>query len=141
MKRSRIGLLFLLSTIAGGPCLAGGTLGTDELKPLMQQQPDVYEALSSSLRLADSAFAETRLGPRFKHLGGARAGPYTIKAALKQSRKEVDVVLCTKVRYLDRDGSELPQGKAEEAARIDEKLSAVMLREPSSSRPECPAAW
>ncbi len=135
---SRFLSLFLAFWVS--PTLAGGTLDTNELRPLLQQQSGVYEALTSSLNLAETAYAEVRLGSYFLHLGGARVGPYTIKATLKQSRKDIEVVLCTRARFLAHDGSELPSPGSENAARIDERLVAVMLRETSTSaaRPGCP---
>lgn len=94
----------------------------------------------SSLVLSDSAFAEIRPGPHFVHLGGARVGPYTIRATLKQSRREVEVILCTKARFLDEQGFELLEDRRMQATRIEEKLMTVMLKEPSTSpaSPECP---
>lgn len=94
----------------------------------------------SSLVLSDSAFAEIRLGSHFIYLGGARVGPYTIRATLKQSQREVEIVLCTKARFLDDQGSELPGDKRMQATRIDEKLIIVMLKEPSTTltSSECP---
>jgi len=140
MKHPLFYLLLVPVAFSAAPCLAGGTLGTEELKLLMLQQPIVHNALMSSLDLAESAFAEARLGSHFVHLGGARVGPYTIKATLKQSREEIEVILCTKARFLGRDGSELPEDRLESAERIAEKLVAVMLREPSATfaGPECP---
>ena len=47
----------LALSIATVPCLAGGTLATDQLVPLMSQEPAVYKALRTSLDLRDSAWA------------------------------------------------------------------------------------
>lgn len=134
------GFLLLSLALSASPGLAGGTLGTEELRPLLQQQPGVHEALTSSMNLAETAYAEVRLGSHFAHLGGARVGPYTIKATVRQSRKDIEVVLCTKARFLSRDGAELPTPGAENATRIDERLVTVILREPSTSAagPGCP---
>lgn len=132
--------LLLSLALSASPVVAGGTLGTDELGSLLQQQPGVHEALTSSLNLAETAYAEVRLGSHFVHLGGARVGPYTIKATLKQSLKDIEVILCTKARFLGHDGSELSAPGSENAARIDEQLVTVMLREPAASaaKPGCP---
>ena len=140
MTRSLCRLLQVLIAISAGPCLAGGTLDSKELEPLIRQQPTVREALLSSLVLSNSAYAELRLGSHFIHLGGARVGPYTIKATLKESHKEVEVILCTKARFLDDQGSELLEDKRMQATRIDEKLIIVILKEPSTifASPECP---
>ncbi len=132
--------LLLSLALSASPSLAGGTLDTGELRSLLQQQPGVHEALTSSLNLAETAHAEVRLGSHYVHLGGARVGPYTIKATLKQSRKDIEVVLCTQARFFSRDGAELPATGFENAARIEERLIAVVLGDPSpgNTRPGCP---
>jgi len=91
------------------------------------------------MKLSDSAFAETRLGSHFVHLGGARVGPYTIRATAPDDH-EVDVVLCTTYRFLDEHGHVLPEGKMESATRIDERLEAVLLQDiqEEQGRPKCP---
>jgi hypothetical protein len=107
--------------------MAGGTLSTAELGPLMGQMPEVRDFLRSSLRLSDSAYAEVRLGPDFINLSGARMGPYTIDA--KSDGAALVVVLCTKARFLDSKGHELPATRINQAASIAEKLTGVMLRQ------------
>lgn len=59
--------------------MAGGTLGTDELIPLLSKQPAVYKALNASFALSDSAFAEVRFGDSYPHLEGRRLGPHYIE--------------------------------------------------------------
>lgn len=123
--------LLLSLAISASPSLAGGTLDTGELRSLLQQQPEVLEALTSALNLAETAHAEARLGSHYVHLGGTRVGPYTIKATLKQSRKDIEVVLCAQARFFSRDGAELPAPGSANAVRIEERLIAVLLRAPS----------
>lgn len=115
-------------------------MGTSELQGLLDQQPAVRDALLASVRLSDSAFGEVRFGSHFVHLGGMRAGPYTIRAMLKGSERELEVILCTTFRLLDRDGAELPEAQMEDAECIDDRLRYVVLREVTlpSLRPECP---
>jgi hypothetical protein len=133
-------LLFIAALILPRLCAAGGTLGTEELGRLIAQMPVVRDLLGSSVRLSDSAFAEVRLGPHFKNLGGARMGPYTIQATSKKDGSALVVVLCTKARFLNSAGQELPEARIEEAASIDEKLTGVMLLQEDSAsagRPPC----
>jgi hypothetical protein len=126
--------------MANCPAFAGGTLGSAELDALLQQQPDVREFLASTLKFSDSAYAEVRLGAHFKNLGGARIGPYTIPAKSVKDGRAIEVVLCTKTRFLDRNGKEVTEPQIETATQIDEKLIAVLLRSPqdNGSRPLCP---
>lgn len=136
----RLNRILLAALVIPKLCAAGGTLGTDELDLLIGQMPVVRDLLSSSLRLSDSAFAEVRLGPDFKHLSGARIGPYTIQARSRKDGRVLLVVLCTKTRFLSATGQELPEARIEEAASIDETLTGVMLRQEGSAadgRPPC----
>lgn len=131
-------LLFAASTLIAAECVAGGTLGTEDLENLLRQQPTAYEALKSTIILSDSAYAKTRLGPQIKALGGARVGPYIIEGTLKQSHKKIDVVLCTRAEFLSSNGKPLPLDRIEEAVRIDETLTSIVLREPSQDKLPCP---
>lgn len=132
--------IFIAALLVPKLCAAGGTLATNELNPLIGQMPVVRDLLSSSVRLSDSAFAEVRLGPHFKTLGGARMGPYTIQARSRRDGSALVVVLCTKARFLSSTGQELPEARIEEATSIEEKLTGVMLRQDGSAadgRPGC----
>ena len=131
-------LLPVVTGAVAGPCFAGATLGTNELEILLRQQPAVHEALESSIKLSETAYAETRLGPHFAHLGGARVGPYTVRGMLKQSHKEIELVLCTEADFIDAGGAKLTEAVFENAVRVEERLTAVVLRERSDPRPACP---
>lgn len=132
-------LILLVALIVPKLSIAGGTLGTDELDSLMGQMPGVRDFLRSSLHLSESAYAEIRLGPAFKKLSGARMGPYTIEAKSEKDGKALVVVLCTRARFLDSKGRELPETRIEQAVSIDEKLTGVMLRQQGdvAERPPC----
>jgi hypothetical protein len=135
----RLKTIFLLAFIVPKLSLAGGTLGTDELGPLLAQMPVVREFLRSSLRLSESAYSPIRLGPDFVHLSGARTGPYEIDATAINDGKPLVVVLCTSIRYLDSKGHELPGARINQAVSIEEKLTGVMLRQEGggSAQPLC----
>lgn len=135
----RLNKLLLVALFVPTLSIAGGTLGTDELRLLMGQMPEVRDFLRSSLRLSDSAFAEVRLGPDFINLSGARMGPYTIDAKSEKDGKPIVVVLCTRVRFLDSKGRELPETRIYQAASIEETLTGVMLRQEGqvTARPLC----
>lgn len=135
----RLNKLFLVALLVPKLSIAGGTLGTDELRLLMGQMPEVRDFLRSSLRLSDSAFAEVRLGPDFINLSGARMGPYTIDAKSEKDGKPLVVVLCTRARFLDSKGRELPETRIYQAASIEETLTGVMLRQEGqgTARPLC----
>jgi hypothetical protein len=125
----RLKSMFMLALIVPKLGIAGGTLGTDELGDLLAQMPAVRDLIHANLVLSESAFAQIRLGSHFKELGGARVGPYTIGATSKKDDGAVLVVLCTKARFLDKAGHEVPEARIEQAVSIDEKLTGVMLRQ------------
>lgn len=121
------------------PCLAGGTLDTDELVPLLSQKPAVYAAILDSYELRDSAWAWVRFGDPYPNLAGARLGPYEIEATTKQSHKKVVIVLCTKATYFDAAGRTLSGTNEENATRVTETLTAVMLQDSVvEMHPDCP---
>lgn len=141
-NRMRIKIALLAGLLLPLICMAGGSLRTEELDKLISQKPEVRDFLRSTLQLSDSAYGEVRLGSHFKHLGGARMGPYTLGAKALKDGRPILVVLCTKSRFLDRKGKELPEDRITQAVSIDEKLIAVMLRQENEteSRPPCPDA-
>jgi hypothetical protein len=98
------------------------------------------KALRSSLEFPATAWAEVRLGSHFKALGGARMGFYSFKARVRNSNREVEVVLCTTGRFLNLKGEELPESQVFEAARLEEHLVTLLLRDVSTTRgtPSCP---
>jgi hypothetical protein len=120
--------------------MAGGTLETKELDGLISQKPQIREFIRSSLQLSDSAYSEIRLGPHFTHLGGARIGPYTIRAKSLKDGRPILVVLCTKASFIGHKGKALPESRMFYATSIDEKLTGIMLRQEDEldSRPLCP---
>lgn len=134
----RLHRLFIVALIVPQLCIAGGTLETTGLNRLIGQMPAVRDLLSSSVHLADSAYAEVRLGPHFKSLAGARIGPYTVRATSKRDGRALLVVLCTKARFLNRAGQQLPEAQIEQAVSIDEKLTGVMLLQESNASADQP---
>ncbi len=81
----------------------------------------------SNLILSDSAYAQTRLGPRFVKLSAARIGPYIISAKSRITGRPLYLVLCTRVRFLDRRGRELGESDIEQAVKIEETLTGATL--------------
>lgn len=128
----------LLLSVSATSSFAGGSLGTDELLPLLAQKPEIRDAVLSSLVLLDSAFGEVRLGSHFTYLGGERLGPYTIRAKVQQSGKPIQLVLCTTSQFLSQSGRPLSEDDMFDAVRVEEKLDFVMLRDAGAqSRPDC----
>ena len=140
-RRIRL-FLGVVGLVASGLCSAGGSVEFKVIEQLIRQQPTMYSWLSSSLVLPDTAFAEVRFGSHFKHLGGGRMGPYTFmaKPRASSSTSEIEVIVCTDVRFLDKSGKQLPDSKIEDAVRLEEKLASVQVRDRrgNAGRPVCP---
>lgn len=134
--------LGILGLAAPGLCGAGGSVEFSVVDQLIRQQPAIYGWLSSSLVLPDTAFAEVRFGPHFKHLSGGRMGPYTFMAKPRASRstREIEVTICTNARFLDKSGKQLLDSNIEDAVRLEEKLASVQVRDRRADvgRPVCP---
>jgi hypothetical protein len=138
MKAPRI--ILLACALAPSTCIAGGTVGLSEIDPLLWQRPGLRNFLTSSLDLSDTVMAAVRFGPQFEHLSGARMGPYMIEARPKGSKdgRPVELVLCTDARFLDESGKVVESEI--NATRVEEKLTAIMVREVGSlpAIPSCP---
>jgi hypothetical protein len=138
MKKAAWVIAFALA-VSEAPSFAGGTLGTDQLVPLMEQKPAVYDALKKSLEFSDSAWAWVRFGDSWPKLNGARMGPYEIEATVRGSKEKALVVLCTKPTYFDSSDHKLPD-LTDQAASFNEELTTVMLEQTreSNQAPLCP---
>ncbi len=128
----RLCTIFLAALLVPQIGVAGGTLRTMELHPLMRQMPEVW-AVSRSLTLSSMAYAEVRLGNHFAHLSGGRTGPYSIQATSRRTGKPLVLVLCTQVRFLDRGGRELSDDDMHQATELRETLTAIFLSQPQDA--------
>jgi len=131
--------LLLVCVFVPGVCLGGGTVSLAEIDSLLRQKPSVRNFLMSSLDMDDTVMAALRFGPHTK-LGGARMGPYMIQARPKipKDASPLEVVICTDALFFDASG----RATEDEinAVRLEEKLTAVILRELNShpAIPNCP---
>jgi len=133
----------LVAALVPVTCLAGGSVGLDEVDRLLDRTPHIKQALLGSLQPTGSAYAEVRLGPQFKNLGGHRLGPYSFQARPKGKGGGgvIYVTLCTTYRFVDRLGKPLPQGSDGEfdATQVREQVTAIVLRETEGNPSEnCP---
>ena len=123
-------------------CSAGGSVEFKVVDLLIRQQPTLYIWLSSPLVLPDAAYAEVRFGSHFKYLGGGRMGPYTFmaKPIASSTVNEIEIIVCTKARFLDKTGKQLPDSDIDNAVRLEENLASVQVRDSHSDigRPVCP---
>lgn len=134
--------LAVLCLAAPGLCTAGGSVDFAVVDRLIRQQPAVHAWLSSTLVLPDTAFAEVRFGPHFKHLSGGRMGPYKFRAQSRSAGAggEIEVIACTEPRFLDNSGRRLPDSELENAVHVEETLASVQVRDwrADAGSPLCP---
>jgi hypothetical protein len=132
----------IIGLLASGLCSAGGSVEFKVVDQLIRQQPSTYRWLSSTLVFPDTAFAEVRFGPHFKHLSGERMGPYTFVARPMASSagSEIEIIVCTDAHFIDKSGEHLAESRIAEAARLEEKLASVQVRDrrDAAGSPACP---
>lgn len=133
----RLGALLLGLVVT--PAWAGGSLGTDDLAPLLRQRPKEMAAIRAEYELSDAAFAWVRLGPHFPHLAGERVGPYQVKVHRRAAQESHERILwiCTKARYLDSRGRELPERAIFDAVRVKETITAIRVQDANAPQ-SCP---
>ena len=110
---------------------AGGTLGFEEIVPILRENPAIWAQLEAEYLLPESAFGEIRLGPHFKRLSGARTGPYTFLAE-KRGQKEnlkTQVLVCTDVQFISASGRVLTEPNWEKAVRVRETFRSISFHE------------
>jgi hypothetical protein len=107
---------------------APGTLPLDDIAALLKQKPELSRPFMEAFDLRDSAVG-VRLGPHFKHLGGARVGPYEVDARARGSHGGYDlkVVICTGLIFLDNRGKKV---EMTEATRVEETLQGFIVQPP-----------
>ena len=69
-------------------------------------------------------------------------GPYTFMAKPMATRSsgELEVIICTNARFLDKSGKQLNDSNIEDAVRLEETLASVQVRDrrADAGRPVCP---
>ena len=137
MKTSRAILFLCALAVCGAPSIvfAGGSVGFEQVEPLLREQPATYRWLASTLRFPDSAFAEVRFAPYFRKLGGGRMGPYNFTAQTRDRAHpgRVEIVVCTTSQFVDAKDHPVRGDRIFLAARVIEHLSSIVVRDESQS--------
>ncbi|MEA5098161.1 MAG: hypothetical protein VB032_06475 [Burkholderiaceae bacterium] len=124
-------LLAAVALAAASLCHAGGSVAFEDVERLMRAQPATHQWLVSTLELPETADAAIRFGHHFRHLGGARIGPYTFRAKVKGTIPpvELEVTVCTGADFYDQAGQRVSTALEKTAVRVQEKLTAVLVRD------------
>ncbi|NNE90065.1 MAG: hypothetical protein HKN23_00310 [Verrucomicrobiales bacterium] len=121
--------LFFTSKIG----LAGGSISNEDVRKILPRA--VRDHLEASFNIPDVGGAEFRLGRHFKHLGGARMGPYTFHVTSKASKNgpELELVIHTEGTFLDARGREV-DGDPETSVEIREEFVSYEVQFPGEGR-------
>ncbi len=85
---------------------AGGSVGFDQAARVISQDSKVERFVREVLDVRQDGIA-VRLGPHFKHLGGARVGPYSFEARIKGSKDyTLEITVCTEIHWIDAAGKD-----------------------------------
>jgi hypothetical protein len=117
-------IFFVLPQIAS----AQGTFPFEDLKPILNQKPELAKYLLATLEFDEGGIAP-RIGSNVNEkLGGQRVGPYMIHAKPKGSTgpKVFEVMVYTEQTFLDAKGKETT---LEEASDVTEKFDHVEIKE------------
>ena len=90
--------LTLLIVANGALVSAGGSLGFEEIQPILERDPALGKWLLENLEFKPSA-SGTRLGRHWTELGGARQGPYFVDATTKDTSTPLFVTIETNITY------------------------------------------
>jgi hypothetical protein len=120
-------LIAVLVFMAGLPSLfAGGSFATEQVLPLLKQNPELYDFVTRNLELESGGWA-VRIGSRVNpDLGGARIAPYSIRVRPKGSTGPWQFLLDIEAEtvFLDQSGKDVP---LEEGKTIKEILTGIRL--------------
>ena len=116
-----------LTTLLALSANAGGSFDVGiEFEPIRKQIPELWQALSSSLEMQQSGWAN-RIGVNVNPtLGGTRLGPYCLLGKPKGSAGPYTLQVCFNTEYLWLDARGNKSTLAE-ASRVEEKFVSVEI--------------
>jgi hypothetical protein len=120
--RSVILILILLLPSVGH---AGGSVSWDEVKVILDQEPQIAKIVYSGLDCKTSGYTDYRIGGMFP-LGGKRLGPYQVQCRLKGTKTDYNLLLIVNTTYkmYDDTGKEADIDKA---TKVDERFVSIQI--------------
>lgn len=117
--------VLLLIVALASSLQATGSMGTDEIMPLLKQNPELFRLITESLELSPGA-SGSRIGQSVNsRLGGTRVAPYYLRAKPKGAADwTYDVRIDADVVYLDDNGKIVD---LLEAHSFREKLTGITI--------------
>jgi hypothetical protein len=114
-------LMFLVPSIAH----AGGSVSWDEVRVILNQEPQIANIVYSTLDCKSSGYTEYRIGGMYP-LGGKRLGPYQVPCRLRGTTTDYNLLLIVNTKYTmyDDTGKEVDVDKA---TKIDERFVSIQI--------------
>jgi hypothetical protein len=129
MKTTIISFLCLLLFAAAA--LAGGSFNLSDVRDLLQQQSKRWGEIRKEYDIEETGDA-LRFGRQWKHLGGARCGPYELKARKKGSSGGYThkIVINTQATFYDKQGKKVADSVDDapfDAYRVKEIVKSIQV--------------
>ena len=109
-----------------------GSVFFDDVAPLLRQQEQLYNFLTTSLNIAEIGIG-LRFGPQWVHLVGERINPYEFSATPKDGAAgNLLLTIIAEATFFDSSGNEIPEDDneiQEKAVRFTETLTHVEIRQ------------
>ena len=144
-----VGLVSFAMIFGKSTLHAGGSLELSEIKPLLQQQPQLWKFYQDNFDIPSMIWG-LRIGGRgVGDLYGFRIGPYSMEVTEKKTGMPYELRINTDTIFLDANGNPV-EGPGKSAVQIKEILRGITLMpkdyapdpNPAFIRktPDCPSA-
>jgi len=99
---------FLCFLLLAAVALAGGSFNLSDIRDLLQQQSKRWEEIRKEYDIEETGDA-LRFGRQWEHLGGARCGPYELKARKRGSSGAYThrITINTQATFYDKQGKKV----------------------------------
>lgn len=121
-----VGVLFF----AVMPAWADGSVSfQSDVLPMLKAKPEFERFLLGTLKVNDAGSGTRISDLAMPHLGGTRMGPYEFPASWRDAGGDVPVTLVidTDVKFFDKAGREIRDGRLKQATRLRETFSGMQI--------------
>jgi len=129
-----VGLLGIGMILGKSTLHAGGSLELSEIKPLLQQQPQLWKFYQDNFDIPSMIWGKRIGGRGAGDLYGFRIGPYSMEVTEKKTGMPYVLMINTDTIFLDATGNPV-EGPGKSAVQIKEILRGITL-EPKDYVPD-----
>ena len=103
-----------------------------QVLPMIKTRPEFARFLLETFEISDDGLGTRISDQAMPHLGGARIGPYAFQATWHGAKGDIPVTLIigTDIKFFDRAGREIKNGRLNQAARFQEGFSSLEIEPP-----------